>query len=164
MVQSPPPIKQSLRIFLRMYPERFHMHCNIATNTYWIRQSKSILEIPTFLPIPHNLGYLKHFKMREFDWDAYQDIDDKYKVEVFESVEETAARIEEKNRLDAIEKRKAEKAAKRTAKGQGKKGKKVSTDTDSELQSTVEGLESKEGDEGEEGESGEENDAIEKNK
>jgi hypothetical protein len=88
LVQIPPPVKVSLKVFIRSYPERLHVHCNTVENTYWIEKLKSTIEIPTFSSFPHYLGKFPYAKLPPFDWDSYKDIDDKYKVEAIEIEEE----------------------------------------------------------------------------
>lgn len=84
----PPPIKQSLRVFLRMYPDHFHIYCDVRKNTFWVRRTQRLLEVPSFERYPHYLGKIKQFEMPDFDWDSYRDIDDKYNTEVFVSEED----------------------------------------------------------------------------
>jgi hypothetical protein len=94
----PPPINKSLRILLRIHPQRFHMYCDTKNNTFWVRGCKTILELPVFDGVPHTVGHFQHFKAEPFDWDNYMDIDDKYKIETFETanvVEELVEEIKE---------------------------------------------------------------------
>jgi hypothetical protein len=139
VISVPPPLKKSLRTFLRVYCEKFHIYCYTPDNTFWVRRTQGLIDLPIFSNVPHNMGYFKHFQAKEFDWEAYRDIDDKYKVEVFETVEEQAARLERE-----AEGSKASKGTK--GKGKGKKEKR-------EKKREGEGGEADEGDgEGEEGE------------
>jgi hypothetical protein len=87
-IAIPPPIKQSLRVFLRMYPDHFHIYCDVRKNTFWVRRTQRLLEVPVFERYPHYLGKIKQFEMPDFDWDSYRDIDDKYNTEVFVSEED----------------------------------------------------------------------------
>lgn len=87
----PPPINKGLRILLRIHPERFHIYCDIKNNTFWVRRSKTILELPVFDSVSHTVGHFQHFQAEPFDWDNYMDVDDKCKVETFE----TAVVVEE---------------------------------------------------------------------
>lgn len=61
LVQMPPPITTSLRVFLRTYPERIHMYTNVTDNSIWVQKAAGLISIPTFSPVPHNLGYFDHF-------------------------------------------------------------------------------------------------------
>lgn len=81
----PPPINKSLRVLLRIHPEMFHIYCDVKNNTFWVRRCKTILELPVFESVAHPVGHFQHFKADPFDWDSYVDIDDKYKVEIFET-------------------------------------------------------------------------------
>jgi hypothetical protein len=84
LVQIPMPIKVSLKVFIRSYPERLHVHCNTVEGTYWIETAKTAIELPTFSTYPHNLGKFPYAVLPPFDWDSYKDIDDKYKIEQIE--------------------------------------------------------------------------------
>jgi hypothetical protein len=91
LTAMPPPLqKTSLRVFLRSYPERVHIHCNTALGTYWISRAKGLIDLPTFSSMPHDLGKLSLpliDQVPPFDWDNYKDIDDKYAVYEFEGVD-----------------------------------------------------------------------------
>lgn len=79
---TPPLQGVSLRVFLRKYPERIHLHTNTANNSVWVQPATKRNWIPTFMPYPHNLGHYKHYESKvDFNWDDYMDIDDKYKLE-----------------------------------------------------------------------------------
>ena len=132
----PPPLEsKSLRVFLRIYPERFHIYTYTCDNTHWVRRTHGLIDLPIFSNVPHDLGRIQHFVPKPFDWDAYADIDDKYVVEVFETVEEQAARIEreaaEKERQDALAKENKGKV-KGKAKKERKKEKKIVINEDGE--------------------------------
>jgi hypothetical protein len=92
LVTVPLPVKVSLKVFVRSYPEHLHIHCNTALRTYRIEKSTKLCQIPTFTSVPYNLGGLQYESFGPFDWDSYKDIDDKYKIETTE-VEEL---VEEK--------------------------------------------------------------------
>lgn len=83
-ITIPPPIKQSLRLFLRTHPEFFHIYCDTRNNTMWVRRTRGVVELPIFERFPHYLGRVKQFEYPNFDWDSYKDIDEKYVVDVFE--------------------------------------------------------------------------------
>lgn len=88
LVVKPLPIKPSLKVFLRTYPDRIHLYCNTSENTYWVTRTKELIQIPTFSSVPHDLGYFPIARLPDFDWDSYKDIDDKYRVEMIEIKEE----------------------------------------------------------------------------
>lgn len=105
-ISIPPPIKQSLRIFLRMYPDHFNIYYDVRKNTMWIRRTQSVLQLPIFERFPHYLGNIKQFELPDFNWEDYKDIDDKYATEEFvseEQLQEIAAAKEkaEKEAWDA---------------------------------------------------------------
>eukprot|EP01039_Chlorochromonas_danica_P010011 gene10008-11071_t len=60
VLQPPPPIKVSLRVFLRSFPERIHVYTDIVRGTMWIERAVGVLQTPTFATVPHSLGYFKH--------------------------------------------------------------------------------------------------------
>lgn len=105
VVEMPPPIKKSLKVFLRIYPERFFLYSDTKKNTTWVRRTTNLIEIPAFETVPHILGQFAMYKDENFDWDSYADIDDKYKVETYVTAEEEeeARRKEKEDAELAIE-------------------------------------------------------------
>jgi hypothetical protein len=89
------------------------MHCRTVDNTFHVRRVEKIIDLPEFSPLPVDIGRFEHYQPAPFDWTAYRDIDDRYYVEEFESVEEQAERLEqaaaataEKERLAKAEQKK----------------------------------------------------------
>lgn len=87
-IEKPKPIKSSLKVFLRTYPDRIHIHCNTVLGTYWITKVDRELKMPTFTSLPHDLGRFRYDKIPDFDWDSYKDIDDKYREETVDITKE----------------------------------------------------------------------------
>lgn len=80
-IKPPPCIKCSLRVFLRQYPEHFYIHTDTTDNTLWVHLSKRLYHMPTFSNLSVEIGTFQYFKPKRFDWNAYKEIDDMYKVE-----------------------------------------------------------------------------------
>lgn len=108
-----PPIKTSLRVFLRKYPERIQIYCNTTTNSLWIERTKNSISFPVFSPVPHTLGYYKHYQPNDINWSELKEFDDRNQIieyrenqpkvptiELFNEIEEE--RKEDQNDLSGI--------------------------------------------------------------
>lgn len=93
-LQSPPCIKTSLRVFIRKYPERFHIYLDTTSGKFWVEETRYKKQLPSFGTMPIEIGFLKHYETPLFDWDAYKDFDDtkpvELKVEIPDAVYELA--------------------------------------------------------------------------
>jgi len=79
----PPPLGEiSLRTFIRCYPEHFYIHHDVTNGSCWVRRAKELFTIPSVTFYPAEMGTVKHFKERRFNWDKYADIDDRKRVEL----------------------------------------------------------------------------------
>lgn len=79
----PPPLGDiTLRTFIRSYPEHFQMHCDMTSGLYWVKRTNELYTLPTFGYYPAELGTVKHFRERKFQWEKYEDLDDRKRVEL----------------------------------------------------------------------------------
>ena len=76
----PRPIRDlSVRVLLRLYPEKFFLRHDTTQNKTWVAISTG-MQIPTWQPSPVNMGMIKQYAPRRFDWDDYQSVDSMAKV------------------------------------------------------------------------------------
>lgn len=96
-VKCPPPIKSSLRVFLKTYPERIHVTTDISMGCIYLQQTKHAYQLPVYDTIPIEIGHMTHYKPKYFDWQGHEDVDDMYNIE---TVDENIA--EEETLLDTV--------------------------------------------------------------
>lgn len=84
----PPPVQNNLKAFLRRYPEKVHIYCDFSgfESVYWVQECIHPLMGPTFGEFPVHIGTTHRVEPPAFDWEAYRDVDDMYRVETLEVV------------------------------------------------------------------------------
>mmetsp|Transcript_28247 Transcript_28247/g.40223 ORF Transcript_28247/g.40223 Transcript_28247/m.40223 type:complete len:312 (+) Transcript_28247:24-959(+) len=93
----PPPIQSNLKAFLRRYPEKVHIYCDFSgfESVYWVQETAHPYMGPTFGEFPIHIGTIQRFEPPDFDWEAYRDVDDMYRVESLEAGQEAEGAAEE---------------------------------------------------------------------
>ena len=91
----PPPLGDiSLRTFIRSFPDVFYTHLDTTSGLCWVRRAKVALTLPTRGFYPAELGTVKHFRERRFNWDKYADIDDRKLVELDFEIPDVSYNVE----------------------------------------------------------------------
>lgn len=81
LVQVPPCIKTSLRVFLRQYPDRAFIRTDLTSGILWVQNANpNGFQLPTFETLPVEIGEIRDNAFydinKEFDWASYKDVDD----------------------------------------------------------------------------------------
>jgi hypothetical protein len=97
-VTIPPCIHTSLKVFLRQYPDRIYIHTDLTEGHWWVHLATKPFQLPTFGHMNIEIGRIKHFQPVQFDWGAYQDVDDMLQLASFEAVDE-----EQQQSVEAVE-------------------------------------------------------------
>lgn len=93
-VTIPPCIHTSLKVFLRQYPDRIYIHTDLTEGHWWVHLTTKPFQLPTFGHMNIEIGRIKHFQPAQFDWGAYQDVDDMLQLAPFEAVDEEQQSVE----------------------------------------------------------------------
>ena len=99
--ETPKPIKVSMKVLLKSYPERFYTRTDITTGSLWVAISNG-WQLPSYETAPINMGVIEQYNPRRFDWEEYASIDSMARVKVNINMPATPYRFQISGRCGVV--------------------------------------------------------------